>query len=69
MTPYGDLYLVLPPALQVPLGPVPGNGVITRNATVPSAWSSGSDYYFQALVGPLGNPNALLTNLMVLHLD
>jgi hypothetical protein len=69
MTPYGELYLVLPPAFQIPLGTVPGFGVLTLNATIPLTWPSGEDYYFQALIGPLGNPNSRLTNLMVLHLE
>ncbi len=37
--------------------------------TIPSYWQSGENRPFQALIGPLGNPNSLLTNLMVLAVE
>ena len=65
-TPYGDLYLMLPLAASWPLGPIPPEGVLIVPSTVPTSWSSDDECPFQALVGPLGTVDPVLTNLMVL---
>jgi|GEM_PF-2228268 len=67
-TPYGDLYLTLPPARIFNLVGVPSNGVRVVLATVPASWQSGESYPFQALVGPLA-PGSVLSNLMVMTVD
>jgi len=66
-TQYGDLYLALPLVASWSLPNIPANGILIVPATVPLSWSSGEEYPFQALVGPLGNPNSVLTNLMTLE--
>ncbi len=68
-TQYGDLYLQLPLAGHWPLGNIPGNGVLVFPATVPASWIPGEQYPFQALVGPLGNPGSVLSNMIVLTVD
>jgi hypothetical protein len=68
-TPYGDLYLNFPPVRTFNLGGVPADGVLVYPGTVPPTWLPGSQYPFQALVGPMGNPNSVLTNLMVLTVE
>lgn len=68
-TQYGDLYVVLPFLKSWNLGTIPGEGILILSTTVPPTWSSGEKKYFQALVGPLGNPNSELTNLLVLEVD
>jgi hypothetical protein len=68
-TMYGDLYLQMPLLGQWDLSVIPGNGVLFCPATVPPSWASGEQYPFQALVGPLGNPSSVLTNLMTLTVE
>jgi parallel beta-helix repeat protein len=68
-TPYGDLYLVLPPLRTFNLGVIPSNGVRAVPATVPSSWLPGEQHPFQALAGPLGSPDTVLTNLLVLTVE
>ena len=68
-TPYGDLHLVLPPIRTFNLGNIPQNGVRVLSAAVPASWQTGDAHPLQALVGPLGNPASVLTNLMVLTVD
>jgi len=63
-TQYGDLFLLLPLVNYWQLGNIPGNGILTIPVTVPVSWNPGQQYPFQALVGPLGNPGSVLTNLM-----
>jgi len=65
-TTYGDLYLILPVLWQANLGTIPANGILIFPGTVPSSWQTGDEYPIQALVGPIGNPNSSLTNLVVL---
>ena len=59
----------IPLANKWPLGNIPGTGVLEFPATVPPGWSPGEEYPFQALVGSLGNPGAVLTNLMTLTVE
>lgn len=66
---YGDLYLQFPILQTIPLAPIPPEGVRILNATVPSFWFPGEEKPLQALVGPLGNPNSVLTNLMTLTVE
>jgi parallel beta-helix repeat protein len=68
-TPYGNLYLILPPVKTFSLGTIPQSGVLVMQAKVPASWQSGKSYPLQALVGPLGNPASVLTNLMVLTVE
>jgi hypothetical protein len=67
-TPYGDLYLGFP-IKQFNLGPIPADGILSFNAKVPAVWNPGEEKPLQALVGPLGNPNSVLTNLLVLVVE
>jgi hypothetical protein len=68
-TPYGDLHLVLPPIFKANLGAIPASGVLAYPATVPLFWSAGDQHPLQALIGPLGNPGSVLTNLLVLTVE
>jgi hypothetical protein len=68
-TPHGDLWLTMPLAKSWQLGAIPGTGIITMPATVPSGWPSGSRHPFQALVGPWGGGTTRLTNLMLLEVE
>jgi parallel beta-helix repeat protein/predicted outer membrane repeat protein len=65
-TQYGDLY-IWPIANQWLLGNIPGTGVLTFPTNVPASSIPG-EYPFQALVGPLGSPHSVLTNLMELEI-
>jgi len=67
-TPYGDLYLVLPPVKTFNLGAIPSTGVSVVPATVPTNWQAGDQYFLQALVGPLA-PGSALSNLMVFTVE
>lgn len=68
-TPYGGLYIVLPPLQAYNLGGIPLNGFRIVPATIPPSWQSGERYHFQALVGPRGNPGTVLTNLLSLEVE
>ena len=68
-TQYGDLYLTLPLANKWTLGTIPGNGVLEFPAAVLPGWNPGDEKPFQALVGQLGDPSSVLTNLMVLVVE
>ena len=65
-TSHGDLWLTLPLAQSWQLGKIPGRGVRSFPATVPSSWVVGSQHPFQGLVGPWGGSDSNLTNLMLL---
>lgn len=65
-TPYGNLFLIMPPKAAVPLGIVPSNGIMKRSWRVPMTWSPGDQYPFQALIGQQGGPQTKLSNLEVL---
>lgn len=65
-TSFGELCLDIPPIRCCSIGTIPANGILTRSATVPLWWIPGERQYFQALVGPFGQPSTRLTNLMVL---
>jgi hypothetical protein len=67
-TPYGDLYLILPPVKTYKLGSIPSHGVRVVPATVPTNWQSGESYPFQVLVGPQA-PGSVLTNLLILTVE
>jgi len=66
---YGDFYLELPLAGQWNLGTIPSSGVLIVPVTIPTSWSAGQEYPFQALVGPWGGNSTWLTNLMVLTVE
>jgi hypothetical protein len=68
-TPYGKLYLVLPPLFSADLGTIPASGVLVYSAKVPPFWSPGDRRPLQALIGPLGNPASVLTNLLLLVVE
>jgi hypothetical protein len=68
-TPHGDLWLTMPLAKSWQLGAMPNTGILTMPATVPSGWLPGSQYPFQALVGPWGGSTTRLTNLMNLTVE
>ena len=68
-TPYGTLYLTLPLATTVPLGSLSPYGTLSVNVNLPSAWAPGDKRPMQALVGPMGNPSSVLTNLMLLEIE
>jgi hypothetical protein len=55
--------------MQFKIGTIPSHGVLLYPATIPTFWNPGEQYPVQALVGPLGNPNSVLTNLMVLTVE
>jgi len=63
---YGNVYLERPLLGAFKLGPMDPTGVLRMPATVPAGWIPGDEFYFQALVGPLGNPDTTLTNLLIL---
>jgi hypothetical protein len=68
-TQYGDLYLKMPLVGQWNLPNIPETGVRVISPTVPPSWNSGEEYPFQVLVGSLGNPSSVLSNLMTLTVD
>jgi len=65
-TPYGFLHLAPPLLGRWNFGSIPADGVLIRPAKVPAGTPPGVELPLQALVGPLGDPAARLTNLMVL---
>jgi len=60
-TAHGDLFLEQP-LVKVVLGSIPSDGVLTHSFKVPASWSHG-EIPFQALVGALGSPDTVLTNM------
>jgi len=66
--PHGDLF-IWPIANSWFIGTVPGNGIKSLTATVPAVWVPGEEYPFQAHVGAWGDPDTLLTNLLVLDVE
>jgi len=69
VTPYGDLYLQLPLHGQWNFDFIPSSGVLVFPMALPAGLIPGDDYAFQALIGPLGDPNSTLTNPMVLMVE
>ena len=65
-TQHGDLYIVWPLLWNGKVGKIPGTGILSFPATVPSGWTSGDQYYLQALVGPWGGAWTRLTNFETL---
>lgn len=68
-TAYGDLYLVLPVLAANTLNPIAYNGISESIIELPMSWQSGESHPFQALALAMSNPNARLTNLMVLVVE
>jgi len=68
ITPYGDLYLLMPPFWQADLGAIPASGILTMTDQVPAWWLPGETFPFQALLGPQ-SPGSHLTNLMVITVE
>jgi len=67
-TAYGEFHLVLP-VLKSFRGRIPADGILTLDAPVPTAWTSGDSHPLQALVGGKGWPYTTLTNVMHLAVD
>jgi len=65
-TQHGDLHLETPLLGDWPLGAVPGDGLFVFSTTVPTSWTSGEKWHFQALVGQWGHPYTRITNLMTM---
>jgi hypothetical protein len=68
-TPYGDLYLVLPPLFMANIGTIPPEGILIYPATLPGFWSPADQHPLQALIGAPGNPSSMLTNLQILTVE
>ncbi len=67
-TSYGPLY-IWPVLNYLPLGNIPSEGLLVVPTTVPASWIPGDEYPYQALLGPLGNPSSILTNLMIVIIE
>ena len=63
------LYIEKPFPHTWSVGPAPADGIATITKTVPSGVSAGVEFYFQALHGPVGNPNTKLTNLLTVTVE
>lgn len=68
-TAYGNLHLVLPAVRTVDLGDLSVDGILDFAVNTPSGWCPGAEKPLQALVGPLGGPASMLTNLMILEVE
>ena len=68
-TDYGDVWITTPAESDWFLGTIPGRGVMTFSATVPAVWPPGTEKYFQALVGKLGDPLTAITNWTRLYVQ
>jgi len=68
-TQYGAFWIAWPPAWYGPIGGIPAGGILALPFTVPSTWLPGGEHPFQALVGPFGGANTVLTNLMVVKVE
>lgn len=66
---YGDLYLPLPISSVYNLGVTPSDGIVIWNVQIPPPLQSGAEFYFQALVGAVGNPESRLTNLLIMVVE
>ena len=67
-TPHGSFFLA-PPWFVFAAAPVPAEGIAAIQANVPPGVPIGAEYPLQALVGAWGDPQAVLTNLMVLTVE
>lgn len=65
---YGDLWLSWP-IQPFSIGAMPADGVLSYLTTVPGWWLPGGSKPLQALVGPIGNPTSVLTNLETLVVE
>jgi parallel beta-helix repeat protein len=68
-TQHGYFYLNWPTLWNGKIGTIPSNGFLVFTVTVPSSWTSGSEYPMQALVGPWGGAQTRLTNPVVLVVE
>jgi len=68
VTPYGDLYLVLPIEDSWQFGTIPSNGILAAPTTLPTTLLPGEVYPFQVLLGPY-SPGSVLTNLLVMTIE
>jgi hypothetical protein len=68
-TPHGFRYIALPIKNRWSPGSIPATGIFNWSVTVPAGAPSGKAFPLQALVGPAGDPNSPLTNLMVLEVE
>ena len=65
---YGFLY-IWPIVNYLPLGDIPPDGILVYPTTVPAGWIPGDEYPYQALLGPLGAPSSILSNLMIVVVE
>jgi len=63
-TSYGTLYIRMP-AVRYLLKDIPSHGICAVHADVPTTWTTGERYPFQALIGG----ELMLTNLMIVTVD
>jgi hypothetical protein len=63
------LYIKKPFPHVFSVGPIPADGIATISRTIPSGVSPGAEFYFQALHGPVGNQNTILTNLLTVTVE
>jgi len=69
-TPYGDLYLELPPIWNKNLGAIPSpDGVLLVPVLIPAGAPPGYLFPLQALIGPLGGTSTRLTNLVMIFVE
>jgi len=68
-TQWGDLYIPLPPGYHWNGGPIPRSGIQSNAVTIPLWWSAGEKRYIQALLGPMADPDSVLTNPLVLEVE
>jgi parallel beta-helix repeat protein/predicted outer membrane repeat protein len=71
-TRYGDLYLRPSIVNSWNLGPIPADGILARDVTLPAGIAPGTKWPFQALVGPWKNSGGRpgkLSNLMTLTVE
>jgi len=64
-TPYGLLYPI-PPISTYNIGTIPSNGFLIYNTSTPGSWSPGDEFPIQVLWGPIGGPDSMVSNLLLL---
>lgn len=65
-TQYGYLCLEWP-IRKLSLGTIPSSGCLTFSRSAPGWWRPGDIYMFQALIGPEGHPDSILSNLDIIE--
>ena len=65
MTQYGTIYLEMLVKKEWDLGALSADGALIWDVTVPGNTHIGKEYPMQAMLGPMGNPNSVATNLML----